>query len=57
MAIYTEFYPDQMKDVENKGKVLFPSVSMASSAVIFTKLITVEWHRVLISYAEFHLDW
>jgi len=39
-----------MKDVENKGKILFRSESMLFSAVFFTKLIFVHEHYADLMY-------
>jgi hypothetical protein len=44
MDICTKLHPNQMKDVENKGKILFRSENMPFSAVIFTKLLFVHQH-------------
>jgi hypothetical protein len=39
-----------MKDVENRGKILFRSESVPFSAVIFTKLVFVLQHYADLMY-------
>jgi hypothetical protein len=38
-----EFYSNRMKNLENKGKISFPPVSLAHVTPVFTKITVPHW--------------